>query len=199
MKNKNLKRVNTFLPLFSGFYSSIFDIDEYDEVSNYNLENDTDLTVDNFYFNYNNYHQEISKEICLTVETLLKDNNIIDSLIFEGLRSPRFYNFENDSINIEVVIKKDVILQYLKDNFNEFEAYINNNYTSYDGFSSYYSNDAKEWLTGFENDKLESETHQVGAILDFISINLLNKDDIKDVEFWLYENINFVPIEMSLK
>lgn len=199
MKNKNLKRVNTFLPLFSGFYSSIFDIDEYDEVSNYNLENDTDLTVDNFYFNYNNYHQEISKEICLTVETLLKDNNIIDSLIFESLRSPRFCNFENDSINIEVVIKKDVILQYLKDNFNEFEAYINNNYTSYDGFSSYYSNDAKEWLTGFENDKLESETHQVGAILDFISINLLNKDDIKDVEFWLYENINFVPIEMSLK
>lgn len=199
MKNKNLKKVNTFLPLFSGFYNSIYDIDEYDEVSNYNLENDTDLTVDDFYFNYNNYHQEISKEICLTVETLLKDNNIIDSLIFESLQSPRFYNFENDSINIEVVIKKDVILQYLKDNFNEFEAYINNNYTSYDGFSSYYSNDAKEWLTGFENDKLESETHQVGAILDFISINLLNKDDIKDVELWLYENINFVPIEMSLK
>jgi len=89
---------------------------------------------------------------------------------YQGIQSPQFYNFSNDSINIEIELKDmDKIIQYLNENEDEFRQHIKESYTSCDGFSSYHSNNSDDWI-----DDLKSEvtlSHKLGATLEFILIN----------------------------
>ncbi len=184
-------RVNTFLPLFNGFYGSIFDIDEYEEIMQYNQDNNTDCNEDDFEFDYNQYYQDLSEEFCTIVEKLLIDNNIITSLKFEQLVSPKYYNYSNDSIDIEVNINKDNIISFIKDNFAAFDEYIRDNYISRSGFVSHYSNDADEWFNELKTDSLVKDEHQIGAILNFIALNLI--DDYRGDIYLLYNTTNVYP------
>ena len=184
-------KVQTFLPVFNGFYNTLFEnlIDNAVDgaIEYHNEQNNTDLVYDDFNFNFDSIMQEICKDAVLKIEEKLNEIGIICKIKFETLFSPREYNFSNDSINIEINLKKfSRVIEILEQNFDSFTQYIKDNYTSRDGFISSHSSYASDWIEDLiEN--AENEAHKVGAVLDFILQEIEEYKD-EDLYFDLCEN-----------
>ena len=168
-----MKKIESYLPLFDGFYNTLFEYDNEDhDIEWFNETHGTELSYDDFNWNYAERHQRISEQVCDIVNSLLSDEDINMTINFQKLVSPREYNFTNDSINCEYVISQkeyDKIIDYIKVNWSNFEEYIKDRYTSRSGFISSYSNNAEVWMN---NIKSESHLeHGFGTVLEFILQN----------------------------
>lgn len=182
-------KVKTYLPIFSGYYNnSMWDQDENEnfELQNINDERENNgkkpIEWDEMEFNYSAFYEESSKKITVSVESLLCD--FVEKIEFEGLVSPKFYNYSNDSINVSIFPKKTEIMEYLDQNNDDFEHYLKDNYTSYDGFISFKPNNVAEFMDGAP---LEDE-HKLGSILNFIA----NNEEID--EYAVYDEIIDTPM-----
>ena len=179
-------KVHTFLPVFNGFYNTLFEniLDNETEfaIDNHNETNGTELNYDNFDFDFASIQNEICRDAILKVEEKLNEIGINCTINFENLVSPREYNFYNDSINIEINFKKfSQVIEILEQNYDSFSKYIKDNYTSRDGFISSYSNYSSDWIEDLREDS-ENEAHKVGAVLDFI---------LQEIEEYKYEDLYF--------
>jgi hypothetical protein len=110
-------------------------------------------------------------------EDLIK-MGFIESMAFQNIVSPKYYNHSNDSIDVSIVPKVDAISKYIVNNINEFDEYLKKRYTSYDGFTSFRFNSAIEWA----NDTiyftiLDKDGHTLGCLLDFILTNEIIQDE----------------------
>lgn len=195
-------------PLFQGFYNTIFEIDESDidaEIDYFcdNHKNiDSDLLKEVININYdtfvkedwNGYKNYVGEKSCEVLEDFLREKGFDCKVVFENVYSPREYNFSNDSVNCSIEVDdnfidkvRNFVLQYSE----LFAEYIKDNYTSYDGFMSYYSNNSNDWIKHINED---ISAHELGSILLFIL--LVEDDELKDfsdvVDEYnenLYENI----------
>ena len=179
-------KAQTFLPVFNGFYNTLFEdlIDNAvdNQIEYYNEQNDTNLSYDNFDFDFASIQNEICKDAVSKIEEKLNEIGINCSINFETLVSPKYYNFGNDSINIEINFKKfSQVVEILEQNYDSFSKYIKEHYTSRSGFISSYSNYSSDWIEDLKNDA-ENETHKVGAVLDFI---------LQEIEEYKPENLYF--------
>lgn len=170
-------KINTYLPVFPGFYETIFQPDneeyEIDEINQQRNEKGLPpIDYDNCEWDYKEYNENVSKEATVAIENALQGilgNGI--TIEFESLQSPRYYNFSNDSINIEISLNEEAkqkIVSILKENEQKLKPYIKENYTSCDGFISHHSPYYEEWIEAiktWDNDLLK---HKLGAVLDFI-------------------------------
>jgi hypothetical protein len=162
-------KVKTFLPIFNGFYGSIWEdyLTSDGEAEHYKLDDDFDFYQ---YVDYNKYFNHLSKQFCNIVENELKE--FVYSIEFEELVSPKFYNFSNDSINCTIKPNTLEIRNYIFSNLERFREYLKDNYTSRDGFNSFHSNDFDEWIILTDNFRdLSHDTYHLGAILNFIAQN----------------------------
>jgi hypothetical protein len=166
--------MKTYLPLFTGFYNTIWEMDD-----SYLID---EMGVDTVDIDYKKYQEDVSKELC----RVLPDHcDLIDSILFESLVSPQFYNFVNDSINCEISLSlssREGLDDYLSENADAFAQYLKVRYTSRDGFSSSYSNNPKDW-----SDWAEDE-HKLGAVLDFWFMH----EDVDEYDVYqdVVENLN---------
>ena len=193
-------KVQTFLPVFNGFYNTLFEdildnaVD--DAIEYHNEQKNTDLVYDDFNFNFDLIMSEICKDAVSKIEEKLNEIGINCTIIYENLVSPKYYNFSNDSINIKINFKKfNQVIEILEQNFDSFTQYIKDNYTSRDGFISSHSSYASDWIEDLKNDA-ENEAHKVGAVLDFI---LQEVEEYKDenLYFDLCENSYFVEYTIT--
>lgn len=157
-------KIESYLPVFTGFYNTIFESDE----DNYIEEG---KTYDDYNWDYADYANRLSMACVESIESELSSFGL--KLTFQALISPKYYNYSNDSINVLYELEEDsmfLIKQYLIDNMDSFESYIEEKYTSCSGFISSYSNDYKKWLFVYleDDDKLK---HCFGSILNFILLN----------------------------
>ena len=181
-------KFKTYLPIFTGFYGSPFEPDETNEIEYINeIRQDKNLKPINYedcIFNYDKYYLELSEMLTDEIESQLKE--FVYSIEFEKLKSPKFYNFENDSIHCKIKPNKKAILNYIKNNFDLWAKYLKENYSSCSGFISHYSNNpnSKDW----NNYNLINGTHQLGSVLNFIAMN----EDITecDIYDWVLGNIS---------
>ena len=192
-------KVQTFLPVFYGFYNTLFEdlIDNATDnaIEYYNEQNGTNLSYDNFDFDFASIQNEICKDAVSKVEDKLNEIGINCTINFETLVSPREYNFYNDSINIEINFKKfSQVIEILEQNFDLFTQYIKDNYTSCSGFISSHSNHSSEWIEDLKNDA-ENETHKVGAALDFI---LQEVEEYKDENLYFELCENYYEIDYTI-
>ena len=179
-------KVQTFLPVFNGFYNTLFEnlIDNAAEfaIDNHNETNGTNLSYDDFDFNFASIQREICKDAVSKIEEKLNKIGINCTINFETLISPIEYNFSNDSINIEINFKKfSQVIEILEQNYDSFSKYIKDNYTSRDGFISSHSSYSSDWIEDLK-ENAENETHKVGAVLDFI---------LQEVEEYKDENLYY--------
>ena len=167
-----MKKIETFLLLFPGFYGTIFEPYEDSEIDYINeVRNDKGLDEIEWGdcdWDYDDYRERVAESIVGFVEWELKQMGL--KFTYQEIESPKFYNFSNDSINVEVEVESmDKIIQYLNENEDEFRQHIKERYTSRDGFISYHSSNSNDWI-----DDLKSEVtlaHKLGATLEFILIN----------------------------
>lgn len=184
-------KVQTFLPVFNGFYNTLFEniLDNATElaIEYYNEQNSTELNYDDFDFNFVSIQNEICKDAVSKIEEKLNEIGINCTIIYENLVSPKYYNFSNDSINIEINFKKfNRVIEILEQNYDSFTQYIKDNYTSRDGFISSFSSYSSDWIEDLIENS-ENEAHKVGAVLDFILQEIEEYKD-EDLYFDLYEN-----------
>jgi len=168
-----MKAIESYLPLFQGFYNTTLEYyEEEHDIDHYNEKNGTELTYDDFNWDYQEREKRVSPELCEKISKLLKYEGFEIDIKFQKLISPREYNFSNDSINCEFILNQstyDKIIDYLKVNWSSFEQYIKSEYTSYDDFISSHSNSAEVWMN---NMKSESHLeHNFGSVLHFIMNN----------------------------
>jgi hypothetical protein len=86
------------------------------------------------------------------------------SITFEGVDAPKYYNYRNDSINIEIEIDMKWVYILIGQWWENFDIYIEDNYKSRSGFSSFYPHDASQWLNYDER----GDDHKTGSMLQFI-------------------------------
>jgi len=166
-----MKKIETYLPVFTGFYNTIFEPSEEDELNHINEEREKrdmePISWDDCDWKYDEYYKDTAKYCCDWVEHEMNSLGIPCTITFQKVVSPRFYNFTNDSINCEVQVDVAKLIDYATDNWEEFTQYIKDRYTSCDGFTSFHSNDPAKWL----NELPEKEAHNIGSLMHFILLN----------------------------
>lgn len=197
-----MKTANTYLPIFPGFYGTSYEPDESNEISGiederkYNGLSELENLWNIAKFDYEGYRESVGKS-CVTFifNILVNEMKIVKSIKFQSISSPREYNFANDSINIEVKFTEKQakkIKSLIVKNFELFDAIIKENFTSYDGFISFYSNDSSKWLNDLDN-ILEHQT-QSATILEFLLLIYVSKDETED--FSIVDGANDLGNEM---
>jgi len=140
-------KIQTWLPMFPGFYGTIFE-----KKIKENFIEDNEIAA---------YH--------ITDYVANRLRKFVHEIIFEQVSSPREYNFRNDIIDVEIILTNTNITS-IKNIVNKFKdkwsIYLKNNYTSCDGFISNYSNapNSSDW----DIENILNDSHILGAILDFI-------------------------------
>lgn len=168
-------KIETFCPLFPGFYNTHLEPSEDLEVYSYNQEHDTDLNYDDFDWHYEDYRERVAKAFVECFERNFQD--VMPAEInYQSISSPAYYNFSNDTINIEVDLDFPRFMEIVNEKKEEIREYILQNYTSRDGFMSYHSNNVDDWCD--PEYVLEFIQHRVGALMEALSSLYIDKDDI---------------------
>lgn len=195
------KLIPSFLPVFNGFYSTIFEASE-DQVI------ESQYTYDDYEFDYSGYGKAVAIACVNQIEKQLPEYGINGvSIKFDKISSPKEYNFYNDSIWVRYRLTSEAVKNvndYLLKNKEAFATYVKKNYTSCSGFWSSYSNEVSVWFNEYltTKDKLD---HCFGAVLEFIfenegytSFNLY--EDTCDkfyLDGWLKEGIANVDTDIE--
>ena len=195
--------VNTKLPLFTGFFSGVFELYflELNAIEMYNDYNDESLKYDDprVSFNYEAFYNAFSVEAVAAVNVKL--NEILNAAAydseavatFEKLWQPKEYNFATDEIHTNWNVSESFLnlcFDYVNANLDAFEEYVKKNFTSYDGFFSYYSNDLATWLLSLQPDSIEKDNYIFYTLIDFILKN--EKLD----SLWLYYEISDTGLDL---
>ncbi len=177
-------KIETFLPAFSGTYGTYWEFDnDYIALVDNDLPCGENDVIHNYEVDHKKYLTGICKFICGYLETELK--GFVRSIELQDVGSPREYNFSNDWANVEIDVKAKEVRDYIYENKETFTQYLKDNFTSYEGFSSFFSNDFKVWETetnGFRDLKVDKQ--RLGSILQFIC----DQEEIDDetmVSKWL--------------
>ena len=146
---------NIELPFFPGFYES--DLENSDtpywaikeELQYFQEECNTPcpgLTEDDLDFNYSDYEKDIREQWADGWK-----NNAPEIVLSVGnieMVSPKYYNFSTDRVFADVELRddwQDVMRHFIALNYDWLKERIHEDWTSYDGFDSFMSNDVDEW------------------------------------------------------
>jgi hypothetical protein len=196
-EQKNKSVLETWLPIFPGFYGTIFEYSNEDmDIEAFEQETGKeDLNWDNFNWDYEDYNNRVAEACCEAIENKLQE--YFDLVInFQNVSSPREYNFANDSINIEIIASKGTlskIREYLLENIEEYKEYVRRKYTSCDGFISRYSNNAYTWINDYMF-KMQDNGHYLGSILQFV---LINEEFTEEDLYYKTDHENYVGYELK--
>ena len=191
-------KMKTFAPVFSGFYETEFAFEPSYDIKEIFDEKDLPSSLMNHVYcslddkiikeDYKEYYHDVAMKVCEFLEDeISKLMEMTVKVKFEEIHSPREYNFANDSIHIDIETNEKEFMNrihtFLKLNEKEFCEYIKENYTSCDGFISYYDNDGKVWM-----EQEEFSAHEIGSILNFL-LNHYNKRVYTDMVMYVTENV----------
>jgi hypothetical protein len=143
-------KINIELPFFPGFYES--DLENSDtsywaikeELDYYRNDCETpckELTEDDFDFNYSDYEKDVREQ---WVEGF-RDNapEFVVSVENVEMTSPKYYNFSTDKLWADIELKdgwEDDVRKFMDENADWLRKRIKDDWTSYDGFMSFMSN-----------------------------------------------------------
>lgn len=179
-------KINTWCPLFPGFYGTIYEPDEQLDIDDINEKrrdiNLRPLDFDAFEFDYDTYRNDVADEFCNEIYGKFSELGFNVEIKFQSVSSPKFYNYSNDSINIEATFDVDQINQYLIYKVEQFRAYVKEKYTPCEGFISHYPNNSDDW---HYNDAWSKDEHMAGSVFEFILLN----EEVDHSQFCIDTNI----------
>ena len=174
-------KLNTsMIRIFSGTYNTIWEVLETDDDGN---EIDVDYDFDKFMLSIVEEYQGHEAEILRDM-----DVDFIKSIKFEGCYfSPREYNFRTDSIDFTLDINKAAMLRRVESMLDdkEFDQWLNDNYSSRDGFWSYTPDNTKDLYKAIKNNTDESD-QAVAALITYLIRDKI--DDCYGIEYMVYED-----------
>ena len=185
------------LQSFVGFYDTIWSPDDaiYYECEEEGIEEDVDFT-----FDYKQYKNDVCKAYTEVWESWMQEFISEDiELEFVEVRSPRYYNYENDSCHVKIRLTQaaeDAIIAKIEKHRAQIAKWIKENHTSYDGFSSNLSSDIDQWPSRLFDD---DETFQPAYL--FCMLYYIVKAEymaIGETESLEYEACGRIRIDISV-
>lgn len=161
--------INTWLPVFPGFYNTYFDSTDDESQDAENTRENYDGIPDDWRpeYNYFDWKAAVCKAACQWIENTfthpceggryegfdeIENAGVygIETVKYEKLVSPREYNFETDSIDCEITLDTELFsrafTKFVKQHAEQWEKYLADYYKSRDGFMSFYTHDPVDWF-----------------------------------------------------
>lgn len=181
---KTLLNSNLFPIISVAMYGTSLDSDNiFDSYSINDDKSEGYINYDSEYFNDNFDNNAYVDKIQSLASDFLNGSHTFNGIELTikcgAIYSPKFYNFSNDEIDLTVTYNKLKVLRFAKENKYEFNTFLKENFSSYDGFSSSTANNFLEWLQDFKDNNVQS----IGAILTYIC-----KDEIQSLQSEFIEN-----------
>ena len=143
---KKIEYINWSTDIFQGFYESGL----YNSDTLYNLQ-DEDIAYDFIEGGYDQFTEKVASK-CTDLLNDYMRGGLIKNIKFIRLSSPRFYNFSTDKLVLEVECEWDKLLKYCEETKDDFNQYLQDNFTSYDGFTSFVPNNYTDFMRDLEDD-----------------------------------------------
>lgn len=191
MKNKNILKFKTYLPVFKGFHNTKFDVDETKIRDKMFIGATSELV-----FDHERYQENMSKVLVNHMSNKFKEKNLLDKIVFESVESPAMYNDKNnDSINIEIQITKDQLINVeysLELVINEFNLFLQRE--SKTGVYHKFSTDGRYWIHCLDyliEEGKSDDDFLLGFILEFLWEFLISFIDtlFEDLDTWYYQYV----------
>ena len=163
---KTLKYTNWSTQIFEGFYESRL----------YNSDCPSLKDFEKFTNRVGKYATDIIYE-----SLPIPDFTLIKKMDFVGIASPKFYNFDTDRLMTEITYDDDALASYcFEHNRNEFEIYLRQNFTSYDGFHSFIANNLPEFKEQMEDEESSGWSDRCSQVmLEFYLTQTLDLERIR--------------------
>lgn len=151
---------NYSVKIFEGFYESrlynsdsLYWITQTDKEEGYLKENQY-YDIDN----WEEFTKEVGANAVYELLSILPDNEVIQDMKLKDIYSPKYYNFETDSLIIDMKLNLTKLKKYCFNTYKkEFNQYLKDNFTSHDGFISYVSNNIDDFKTDYHKPHNERE------------------------------------------
>lgn len=193
---KNTFRVE--LPFFAGFYESpIYNCDTlyYEFLEEDNMEyyrsifEDENITSEDLDIDFDAFKKAVSKQFCDVFYNADACPSFINSIEFEGVKSPTYYNFETDRVYANITFDddwRDRIKDFMTKNKTWLKDRIKHDWSDRDGFWSFLSNDYDDWFNEFNEENVDER--MISVMLQYIMEDN-DKNIYDDLLCSLLENI----------
>ena len=172
MKAKHTTKIKTWVPLFPGFYNTIF---EFEPTSEYAEKETWDefqkLPWKEQQKQIKEHEAAISEKWCAEIQKRLAALGMKVKIEFEAVYSPKEYNFTTDSLNATITVNTYNLKRYFIKHKEKLRQYFVDTYTSRDGFASFYDNDIDRWIYDYLPNKLRKKGNVLGAMLEAILVS----------------------------
>jgi hypothetical protein len=202
---ETLKLTTNLFPIVNvGMYDSLLSPDNL--INDYEIDEDKDNEY--IKFDSNEYWSnlfDISKfraEILTLATDYIKDEIKpiltglklgISDIETVSINSPRFYNYGSDELYFDLIVEDqfnnniiDKINNLSTDELIRFNTYLKDNYSSYDGFVSFTSNNSLDVINNVKN----YDERDISAFLNWYIFDFLNEIDENDWIQYVNENIS---------
>lgn len=175
---KTIQYTNWSTQVFDGFYESML----WNSDSILYLSEGEPEPPAGFYYDlrdFDGYMKEVAEHAVHLIDSEFSaswydDNKIIYGVRFLGISSPRYYNFTTDKLEMEVDVDYERLKKFcLETNREEFDDYLHEHFTSYDGFISFVDNSVQD----FESN-LETESDKYDQVM--LEFYILSQDYFKE-------------------
>jgi hypothetical protein len=169
---------NLFPIISVGMYCSSLDPDYIFDSYMINQDHqDGEINYDSEYF-FDNFRNDLYvAAVQKTAQNYLDGAHEADGIRIEieagDIYSPAAYNFATDQIELTVKFDKTKVKQYAAAYSDEFDQFLHDHFTSYDGFHSHTANNYYDWKQDFADNNVQS----IGAVLTFVF-----RDEIEDIQ-----------------
>ena len=178
--------------LFEGFYeSNLFNSDTEYNLNRY-LNEDSENPKEYEIKDFSGFCRKIAERVPLLLESDLNvDSDILSDFCLLEIDSPRFYNYRTDRLVLSVNVDVELLKGYAYSSHPiEFESYLKEHFTSYDGFISFVPNNLSDFLEW-------EETNQQSSIDVLIEFYLLSRIDLYSYRRDLYGFAHETAFEFS--
>ena len=178
--------------LFEGFYeSNLFNSDTELNLNRY-LNEDSENPKEYEIKDFSGFCRKIAERVPVLLESDLNvDSYVLSDFCLLEIDSPRFYNYRTDRLVLSVNVDVELLKGYAYSSHPiEFESYLKENFTSYDGFISFVPNNLSDFLEW-------EETNQQSSIDALIEFYLLSRIDLDSYRRDLYEFAYETALEFS--
>lgn len=192
MNETNKVTLFTNLPLFTGFYHSVFcQFESWHDSEMEYLTTEEGMTEEEaeeklWKCDTRPANIAVSEDLCDAFETLWNDNfNAQIKMTFDSLDSPREYNFSTDRISASIEFDGKELKELIEKHLDSITEHIAQTFKMRDGFMPHYSDDVKEW----DLENLEDLDHNE---INVILTALCKHEDLDDLDLYYESNISEV-------
>jgi hypothetical protein len=167
--------------IFEGFYEShlynsdsLYYLEQSDKEEGYLQANES------YDIDWESFTNSVAQQVTYNLYNALPNNDIIQEINFKALYSPRYYNYETDSLILELNLNLTRLKTYcFTTHKKDFNQYLKDNFTSYDGFISFIPNN----LIDFKGLYSKNNTKLVNTLIEYYLLSCIyesnNPDDFE--------------------